>query len=235
MLINAMIPARMGSTRLKQKNLALINNKPMISYVINAAKKSGAFDSIHINSESKAFEEIASVLDVSFYHREDELGNSSAKSDDVVYDFIRGVPGDITVWVNSISPLQSAQELKSIISYFVEQELDSLITVRDEQVHCDYDGEPLNYSHQGKFAQTQDLKPVSRFVYSVMMWKNSVFLKEYEEKGSALMCGKFGTYPVSKESSLIVKTEEDLRLIQDIVFGRESNKDWKLEYDKAAK
>ena len=34
----AMIPARIGSTRLKYKNLALINNKPLIYYAINAAK-----------------------------------------------------------------------------------------------------------------------------------------------------------------------------------------------------
>jgi len=235
MLINAMIPARMGSTRLKQKNLALINDKPMISYVVNSAKESGVFNSIYINSESRAFEEVSNRLDISFYHREEELGSSSAKSDDVVYDFIKAVPGDITVWVNSTSPLQSAQELRAIVSYFVEHNLDSLITVRDEQVHCDYDNKPLNYLAEGKFAQTQDLKPVSRFVYSVMMWRNSAFIKEYEEKGSALMCGNFGTYPVSKESSLIVKTEEDLRLIQYIVFGREANKGWKLEYDKAAK
>ena len=35
MKIIAMIPARMGSTRLKYKNLALINNKPLIYYSIS--------------------------------------------------------------------------------------------------------------------------------------------------------------------------------------------------------
>ena len=38
--IIAMIPARIGSVRLKKKNLILINNQPLIYYAINAAKKS---------------------------------------------------------------------------------------------------------------------------------------------------------------------------------------------------
>ena len=57
--VYAMIPARFGSTRLKMKNLALIDGKPMISYVINAAKESGVFDKIIVNSEHLIFKSIA--------------------------------------------------------------------------------------------------------------------------------------------------------------------------------
>ena len=46
MHITAMIPARMGSERLKQKNLALLDGKPLISYAINAANESQAFDQV---------------------------------------------------------------------------------------------------------------------------------------------------------------------------------------------
>ena len=41
--IYAMIAARIGSQRLKYKNLALIDKKPMIYYAIKAAKKSKLF------------------------------------------------------------------------------------------------------------------------------------------------------------------------------------------------
>ena len=49
--IFAMIPARIGSQRLKKKNLALINKKPLIEYVIDSAKKTKFFDEIYINSD----------------------------------------------------------------------------------------------------------------------------------------------------------------------------------------
>ena len=84
-----MIPARIGSTRLKMKNLALINGKPMIYYAIQAAKDSNIFDKIIINSDSEIFSEIAERYGVEFYLRPKRLGGSEIKSDDVVFDFIK--------------------------------------------------------------------------------------------------------------------------------------------------
>ena len=56
--IYAMIPARFSSVRLKLKNMALINSKPMISYSILAAKESGIFDKVFVNSDHEIFRKI---------------------------------------------------------------------------------------------------------------------------------------------------------------------------------
>ncbi|MBI5140262.1 MAG: hypothetical protein HZA94_02345 [Candidatus Vogelbacteria bacterium] len=232
--IIAMIPARIGSTRLKMKNLALINGKPLIYYVIEAAKQSGVFDQIVLNADHELFAEIAKHYGVDFYLRPEQLGGSSVKSDDVVYDFMRKHLAEITAWVNPTSPLQAGEEVKKAIKYFLTQKLDSLFTVREEQVHCLYGGRPLNFNTTEQFAQTQDIIPISRFVYSIMIWRNTAFNKAYKAKGYAFFCGKVGYFPISKESSLIVKTKEDLRLIDFIVTGREQKQGKKLEYDLIA-
>lgn len=224
-----MIPARMGSERLKQKNLALINGRPMISYAIDAAVKSGAFTKVQVNSDGKIFKKIAEDYGADFFLREEDLAGSTIKADDVVYDFIKNFPGDVTVWLNTTSPLQTAEEIKNVMDYFFENDLDSLITTRKEYVHSNYDGKPLNYSIGESFSKTQDLIPVERFCYSIMAWKNDVFMKEYEEKGHAMFCGKTGTFEISKEASLIVKHAEDLKLIDAIVRGRENQSD-EVEY-----
>ena len=62
-----MIPARLGSKRIKKKNLRLINNKPLISYVIEKAKKCKLFNEIYLNSDSRIFEKIAKKYGISFY------------------------------------------------------------------------------------------------------------------------------------------------------------------------
>ena len=104
--IYAMIPARKGSVRLKMKNLALLDNKPLIYYAINAAKKSKQFDKIIINSDHKIFNKIANRYKIDFYLRPKSFGRSSTKSDDVVYDFIKKNPdAKFVVWVNPIAPL----------------------------------------------------------------------------------------------------------------------------------
>ena len=65
--IIAMVPARIGSTRLKMKNLALINGKPLISYAIEAAKASGVFSRVVVNSDNEIFAGIAKRYGVDFY------------------------------------------------------------------------------------------------------------------------------------------------------------------------
>ena len=48
----AIIPARGGSKRIKNKNLKLFCGKPLIYYPIKAIKESNLFNKIHISSDS---------------------------------------------------------------------------------------------------------------------------------------------------------------------------------------
>ena len=48
----AIIPARGGSKRIKNKNLVEFYGKPIIYYTINNARKSKLFDKIHISTDS---------------------------------------------------------------------------------------------------------------------------------------------------------------------------------------
>ena len=73
MKIIAMIPARIGSERLKFKNLALVNNRPLIYYSINTAKKSKIFTDIFINSDNKIFEKISKRYFTNFYLRKKKI------------------------------------------------------------------------------------------------------------------------------------------------------------------
>lgn len=230
--IIAMIPARIGSTRLKMKNLALIDGKPLIYYTIEAAKTSGVFKKIVLNSDNEIFAEIARRYDVEFYQRPAELGSSTTKSDTVVYDFMSKHPSDVLVWTNPTSPMQTGHEIKEVINHFVKEGIDTLITTKNEQVHCVYQDKPINFRMEEIFAQTQDLEPVQTFVYSIMMWRSRTFMATYEKRGHALLCGKVGYYPVSKKSTLIVKTEEDLLLADLIMRAEKQNNGQKIEYDK---
>jgi len=233
--IIAMIPARIGSTRLKMKNLAIVNGKPLVYYAIRAARDSGAFDRIVLNSDHEIFREIAERYQIEFYKRPVELGSSTTKSDNVVIDFIEKNPCDILVWVNPTSPLQTGIEIKKVIRYFQKEKLDSLITVKNEQVHCIFKGQPVNFDLHERFAQTQDLNPVQPFVYSIMMWRVPAFIQMYREKGYALFCGKTGYYPSSKLSAIIIKRQEDLMLADYILRLMDEYDTYQIRYDNLIK
>ncbi|MAM04790.1 MAG: acylneuraminate cytidylyltransferase, partial [Flavobacteriales bacterium] len=54
----AIIPARAGSKGLKNKNIKLLNGKPLIAYTIMEAKKSKLISNIVVSTDSN---EIASI------------------------------------------------------------------------------------------------------------------------------------------------------------------------------
>jgi CMP-N-acetylneuraminic acid synthetase len=133
------------------------------------------------------------------------------------------------VWVNPIAPLQPSDDMVNAFQYFQDNHLDTLITVKNEQVHCLMDGKPLNFHEEESFAKTQDLPVVQPFVYSLMMWRTETFKRFYEDRGYAILSGKVGYYPVGRLSSIIIKREEDLRLAHFVYMGQQ-DKDFKIKY-----
>lgn len=58
----AIIPARSGSTRIRNKNVIDFCGRPMVSYPLAAARASGLFDSIHVSTDSEGYAEIVREL-----------------------------------------------------------------------------------------------------------------------------------------------------------------------------
>jgi len=229
--IYAMIPARIGSQRLKYKNLALINGKPMIYYAIESAKKSKLFKKIILNSDHPIFEKIAKRYNIEFYLRPRKLGSSNIKSDDVVSDFIHKYNElETLVWVNSIAPFQTGLDIKNCIKFFFKNKYDSLITTTPFQLHGLYNGKPINFNKNKKFAKTQDLKKIEIFLYSIMMWNAKSFIKSYAKNKFGITCGKFGTFPISQDKSILIKHPEDLRMA-NYYMSNKLNKKFKIKYD----
>ena len=57
--IIALIPARSGSERLKDKNIEKLNKKPLLYYTINSAISAKIFDNIVVSTDSKKYKLIA--------------------------------------------------------------------------------------------------------------------------------------------------------------------------------
>lgn len=228
-----MIPARIGSERLKHKNLSLLNGKPLIYYAINASKKSNVFDKIYLNSDSSIFEKISLRYGTNFFLRKKSLGGSNVKSDSVVYDFFKNNDCDILMWINPIAPLIKVEEIKSTLDFFLKNKLNSLITVHKKFAHSLLEGKPINFKFDEIFSKTQDLKPITIMNYSIMMWTKKSFIKNYEKNGHAILHGKRGFYEISNNSALNVKYSEDLELISKIMkINLNKSNNFKIKYDK---
>ena len=58
----AVIPARGGSKRIKNKNIIDFLGKPLIFYALDAAKKSKLFDEIHVSTDSNEIKNVVEQL-----------------------------------------------------------------------------------------------------------------------------------------------------------------------------
>jgi len=231
--IIAMIPARLGSHRLKYKNLSLIGKYPLIYYAINAAIKSKIFHKIVLNSDNILFEKISNRYGVEFYLRPKKLGNSYTKSDDLVYDFMRIYENyDITVWVNPISPLMNHQNIQDTLNFFIKKRLDSLITTNQKKVHASIGLKPINFNRYTKFSLTQSLKGIELFNYSLMMWKTKKFFNSYKNNKYAFFCGKFSTFELPDYCSIIIKNKYDLLLANKYISSLNNIEKYKVSYDR---
>jgi hypothetical protein len=67
------------------------------------------------------------------------------------------------------------------------------------------------------------------------MWRTRPFIRDFEEKGHAFFCGKFGVYPVKRLSSVIIKKEEDLALADNIMRAMRKSNEFKVRYDRLIK
>lgn len=217
--IICMIPARIGSQRFKQKNLALINNKSILEWGIDAAKNSKVFDKIIVNGDHDLFNQIAKKNNVDFFFRDVNLGSSDTKSDEVIKNFIDNFECEFVVWFNAIAPLQQIKDIRSFSKELLTNNYQSLFAVKTQQIQTLYENKPLNFSYENKFEKTQDLKPPTIFVPSLMGWNTKSFREYYSKNGYGFFCGKTGYVEVSLLSTLVIKNEEDFRMIRSIVEG----------------
>ena len=113
--------AREGSTRLKNKNLKLLNHKPLIFYSINLAKRSKLFSDIYVSSDSKKILEYAKKQNVKTIERPKFLAGKNSKEflawkHAVKYLKLKKVKFDIFVSLPSTSPLRKIKDIQNCIN-----------------------------------------------------------------------------------------------------------------------
>ncbi|MBI5055308.1 MAG: acylneuraminate cytidylyltransferase family protein [Nitrospirae bacterium] len=136
--ILAFIPARAGSKRVPQKNLKLLNGKPLIAYTIAAAKAAHTINRIIVSTDS---EEIAAIAkqygaEVPFLRPE-----SISQSDSTEMQFFEHALGwfmenenyepDLIVLLYPTSPFRKAESIDRAVEVMLKHpEADSLRSIR---------------------------------------------------------------------------------------------------------
>ena len=180
--INAFIGCRLGSTRVKFKNLSLINNRPLFTYLTDSALESSSINNLYLNTDSKFIVNVAKEIykeKLNYYIRPSHLGSSEAKLDDFVYDFMINFPSEITIFFNPCCIFLKSETIEKAIDYFLKNNLDSLCASKVAQTLCFIKNKPINFSFDTGQPRTQDLNPVHCQTCAFFIWKTETFKNAY--------------------------------------------------------
>lgn len=117
----ALIPARGGSKSIPMKNMAKLNGRPLIDYVIKAGKASPSISRIICSTENEEIAAFCYMSDIEVQKRPPELAQDNVPTLDVVIYFLdtlikeEGVVADIIVLLESTSPFVLIQHIEECI------------------------------------------------------------------------------------------------------------------------
>jgi CMP-N-acetylneuraminic acid synthetase/spore coat polysaccharide biosynthesis predicted glycosyltransferase SpsG len=212
--IVAVIPARAGSKGIPNKNIRLINGKPLIYYAINNALNSAYINNVIVSTDSQEVITIAKQMGVQYKKRSDDLCTDSATLDAVIFDAIENVEADYIVTMQPTSPTLKTETLDSAIKFCIINDLDTVISVINSP-HLSWteiDGKKVpNYKQR---LNRQFLPPHYIETGAFLISRSNVVTK-YTRIGT-----KTDVYEVSREESIDIDTYADLKYAESILLSK---------------
>lgn len=213
----AVIPARSGSKRLIRKNYKQFNSRSLVEIARNKCLQAGLFDRIVITSDDWGLQKHAARNGVEFLLRPLELASDDATTDHVMdFLFAQFPECESITWVNTVSPLQSVDDIKACVEKLSEPTVDCVMAANTLYQHCCIRGEPINFDREAAFEKTQDLIPISRYVYSCMGWKRASYVQHRSSGFKGLFPGNMQLVEVSDLAGMLVKYETDFLLCEQL-------------------
>lgn len=222
----AIIPARSGSKGLPDKNIKLLNGKPLMAYAIEAAKNSNIFAEVMVTTDSLKYAEIAeSYGAVVPFMRSTEKASDIASSWDVVEEILseyekKGKFFDDFCLLQPTSPLRTTEDIQKAYQIFNEKDAIAVVSV------CECEHSPLwcntlNDSMELKkfidphnYLRRQELKKFYRINGAIYI----VSREEFHKNRYIYREGSFA-YVMAQERSIDIDSFLDFRIAETLILS----------------
>ena len=218
MKICTLIPVRSGSKGIPHKNIALIDNKPLMSYAITASVNSKV-NRTFISTDSDEYAAIAKEYKSEVIMRPDNISIDSASSEDVLLHFANKINFDILVFMQATSPLTSSEDINNCIDMM--DEYDSVLSVCSNhggwlcggftwEDNFPKFGAAGNYNINDR-PRRQDMDPSYRENGALYVTTKKALLMS-----KCRLSGKIGLYIMPRQRSFEIDEPEDLDEIRKL-------------------
>ena len=217
MRILAVIPACEGSVRVPNKNIRVINGKPLIYYVIDNAKRSHYITDVIVTTNSNEIITIANQMGVMSKMRSSDLCGKEVLIDAVIYDVFQELDlssFDYVVTMQSISPTLNVQTLDKAIAECIEKQYDTVISVANRPRY--------SWSIQNGVPVPNQPRTVSRHYLPPFYEETGAFLitKACFVRPDSRLGPRIKLYELSGSEAIDIDTWGDLKQVESIFCHR---------------
>ena len=227
----AILPARSGSKRIKNKNTYVINGKPLIVHTLDIIKDSRIFDQIIVSTDSQHIADIAKKNGATIpFLRSNSLSNDTASTTSVIVDAIKKLKIKNNTKIFCIYP--------TAILLIKNDFMKALNVLKKNNKQFIFCASQCSSNLERSFMLSKDSR-ITKIMNSKLIDKNTQVSRELFEDVGFFYLGQSSTWldyknPIKKNSSIIkipkirsldINTYEDLELAK--ILFKEKDK-----YDK---
>lgn len=217
---SALIPLRIGSKGIPQKNIKKIAGKPLCEWVLRAACAAEHIEDVYVSTESQIIVQAVEALGlgVEIIQRPIHLANDFASTEAVMLHALDKIASDHLITIQATSPLLTQLDLDYACARFIQDGHDSLLSaVRIKRFLWSEDGHPLNYQPETR-PRRQDF--LGTLVENGAFYiSNCALLAETKTR----LHGCVGIHEMSEEAFIELDTPADWMLVEKIMNERHSN------------
>lgn len=129
MKITVIIPARAGSKGIPNKNIRIMNGKPLIWYALNTALSSKLISDVIVSTDSEEIMLIAKQMGARIHKRSPDLCSDAVTLDAVIYDAAGYIQSDYIITMQPTSPTLTTKTLDQAVRYALDGSWDTVISV----------------------------------------------------------------------------------------------------------
>jgi len=225
------ICVRGGSKGVKNKNIRIVNNKPLIYYTINQAKKSKIFEDIVVSTDSKKIQHMVKSMGIkNFFLRPKRLSTSKAPKIPAIRHALNqsekhyNKKYDYIVDLDATSPLRTIKDIKKAFTKMIKTGSDIIFSVNYSKINPYFNA--VEFKKNGtvgpvknegyKLKRRQDAPKVYDLNASIYIWKRGTLLKN-----DTLFTKKSSIYLMPEERGYEIDTENDLKFVSYLLKKNE--------------
>ena len=220
-MIHSIILARGGSKGIKNKNLKLIKNKPLIYWSIKASLKSKKINKTWVSSDSDKIIKFSKKCGASTIKRPKLLSNDYASSESAWLHAVKSIEKNYkiktVVGIQPTSPIKTHKDYDQALKLYIEKKYDSLFSSMIIKDYCvwEYKNKLVSLYNHFNRKRRQDIKKKYLENGSFYIFDKKKFLKSKNR-----LFGKIGTFTQSKTKSIQIDSLEDIFIVNALLNNK---------------